>query len=130
MTVDPEEALEEPKYVEIGIPSGIPISINGKELSPANLLATLKELGGNHGIGCVDIVENRLVGMKSSGAYETLGGTILTRVVRELESITLDRETMQVKDTIALKYAEQKFGMIVPLCSGRLCYIWSMVGQG
>ena len=70
MTIDPEEAPEEPEYVEIGIPSGIPISINGKELSPANLLAILKELGGNHGIGCVDIVENRLVGMKSRGVYQ------------------------------------------------------------
>ena len=106
MTIDPEEAPEEPEYVEIGIPSGIPISINGKELSPANLLAILKELGGKHGIGHVDMVENRLVGMKSRGVYETPGGTILTTAVRELESLTLDRETMQVKDTIALKYAE------------------------
>ena len=105
MTTDPEEAPEEPEYVEIGIPSGIPISINGKELSPANLLAILNELGGKHGIGRVDMVENRLVGMKSRGVYETLGGTILTTIVRELESLTLDRETMQVKDTIALKYA-------------------------
>lgn len=106
MTVDPEEAPEEPEYVEIGIVSGIPISINGKEHSPANLLAILNELGGRHGIGRVDMVENRLVGMKSRGVYETPGGTILTAAVRELESLTLDRETMQVKDTIALKYAE------------------------
>ena len=106
MTIDPEEAPEEPKYVEIGIPSGIPILINGKELSPANLLAILNELAGKHGIGRVDMVENRLVGMKSRGVYETPGGTILTTIVRELESLTLDRETMQVKDTIALKYAE------------------------
>ena len=106
MTVDPEEAPKEPEYVEIGIPSRIPISINGKELSPANLLAILNELGGKHGIGRVDMVENRLVGMKSRGVYETPGGTILTTIVRELESLTLDRETMQVKDTIALKYAK------------------------
>jgi len=106
MTVDPEEAPEEPEYVEIGIVSGVPVSINGKELSPANLLAILNELGGRHGIGRVDMVENRLVGMKSRGVYETPGGTILTTAVRELESLTLDRESMQVKDTIALKYAE------------------------
>eukprot|EP00253_Pinus_taeda_P027584 PITA_27584 len=106
MTVDPEEAPEEPEYVEIGIVSGIPVSINGKELSPANLLAVLNELGGRHGIGRVDMVENRLVGMKSRGVYETPGGTILTAAVRELESLTLDRESMQVKDNIALKYAE------------------------
>jgi argininosuccinate synthase len=92
--------------VEIGIVSGVPVSINGKELSPANLLAILNELGGRHGIGRVDMVENRLVGMKSRGVYETPGGTILTTAVRELESLTLDRESMQVKDTIALKYAE------------------------
>lgn len=106
MTVDPEEAPEEPEYVEIGIVSGIPVSIDGKELSPANLLAVLNELGGRHGIGRVDMVENRLVGMKSRGVYETPGGTILTAAVRELESLTLDRESMQVKDNIALKYAE------------------------
>ena len=76
------------------------------------------------------MMENRLVGMKSRGVYETPGGTILTTVVWELESLTLDRETMQAKDIIALKYAEQKFGKIVPLCNGGLCYIWSMVGQG
>ena len=92
--------------MEIGIASGIPISINGKELSPANLLAILNELGGNHGIGRVDMVENRLVGMKSRGVYETPGGTIITTILRELESLALNRETMQVKDTIVLKYAK------------------------
>ena len=84
----------------------LPISINGKELSPTNLLAVLNELRGRHGFGRVDLMENRLVGMKSRGVYETLGGTILTMVVRELESLTLDRETMLVKDSIALKYAK------------------------
>ncbi|KAM0947015.1 putative argininosuccinate synthase [Dioscorea sansibarensis] len=106
MTVDPEDAPNQPEHVEIGIVAGIPVSLNGKDLSPASLLSALNELGGRHGIGRVDMVENRLVGMKSRGVYETPGGTILYAAVRELESLTLDRETMQFKDTIALKYAE------------------------
>lgn len=92
--------------MEIGINSGVPVSLNGKELSPASLLFKLNEIGGKHGIGRVDMVENRLVGMKSRGVYETPGGTILWTAARELESLTLDRETMQVKDMLALKYAE------------------------
>ncbi|KAI5083611.1 hypothetical protein GOP47_0003354 [Adiantum capillus-veneris] len=106
MTEDPEEAPDTPEYLEIGIEAGIPVSYNGKRLSPANLLAALNEVGGRHGIGRIDMVENRLVGMKSRGVYETPGGTILTTAVRELESLTLDRETMQLKDTLAIKYAE------------------------
>lgn len=94
------------RYVEIGIVSGLPISVNGKHLSPASLLSELNEIGGKHGIGRIDMVENRLVGMKSRGVYETPGGTILTAAVRELESLTLDRESMQSKDFNALKYAE------------------------
>ncbi|TQE09867.1 hypothetical protein C1H46_004445 [Malus baccata] len=106
LTVDPEDAPNEPEYVEIGIVSGIPVSVDGKELSPASLLDHLNQIGGKHGIGRVDMVENRLVGMKSRGVYETPGGTILFTAARELESLTLDRETMQVKDSLALKYAE------------------------
>ncbi|KAI3886063.1 hypothetical protein MKX03_003644 [Papaver bracteatum] len=106
MSVDPEDAPDQPEYVEIGIVSGIPVSVNGKELSPASLLSQLNETGGRHGIGRIDMVENRLVGMKSRGVYETPGGTILFSAVRELESLTLDRETIQVKDQLALKYAE------------------------
>ncbi|KAJ8767043.1 hypothetical protein K2173_012554 [Erythroxylum novogranatense] len=106
MTVDPEDAPTQPEYVEIGIVSGLPVSVNGKKLSPASLLSELNEIGGRHGIGRIDMVENRLVGMKSRGVYETPGGTILFAAVRELESLTLDRETMQVKDSLALKYAE------------------------
>ena len=94
------------RYLEIGIEAGIPVSFNGDTLSPANLLAALNEIGGRHGIGRIDMVENRLVGMKSRGVYETPGGTILNTAVRELESLTLDRETMQLKDTLAIKYAE------------------------
>ncbi|KAH9776733.1 Argininosuccinate synthase [Citrus sinensis] len=106
MSVDPEDAPNQPEYIEIGIVSGIPVSVNGKKLSPASLLAELNEIGGRHGIGRIDMVENRLVGMKSRGVYETPGGTILFSAVQELESLTLDRETMQVKDSLALKYAE------------------------
>ncbi|KAF2286238.1 hypothetical protein GH714_012228 [Hevea brasiliensis] len=106
MSVDPEDAPNQPEYVEIGIESGLPVSVNGNKLSPASLLSQLNEIGGRHGIGRIDMVENRLVGMKSRGVYETPGGTILFTAARELESLTLDRETMQVKDSLALKYAE------------------------
>ncbi|KAJ1413277.1 Rossmann-like alpha/beta/alpha sandwich fold [Sesbania bispinosa] len=106
MSVDPEDAPDQAEYVEIGIESGLPVSVNGKRLSPASLLAELNEIGGRHGIGRIDMVENRLVGMKSRGVYETPGGTILFAAARELEFLTLDRETIQVKDSLALKYAE------------------------
>ncbi|XP_059429325.1 argininosuccinate synthase, chloroplastic-like [Corylus avellana] len=106
LTVDPEDAPSVPEYAEIGVESGLPVSVNGKRLFPASLLAELNKIGGRHGIGRVDMVENRLVSMKSRGVYETPGGTILFTAVRELESLTIDRETMQVKDSLALKYAE------------------------
>jgi argininosuccinate synthase len=94
------------RYVEIGFESGIPVSVNGKRLSPGNLVAELNQIGGRHGIGRVDLVEDRIVGMKSRGVYETPGGTILFTAARDLETLTLDRETLQLKDSLALKYAE------------------------
>ncbi|KAK4779375.1 hypothetical protein SAY86_006903 [Trapa natans] len=106
LSVDPEDAPDQPEYVVIGIVDGLPVSVNGKELSPASLLTELNVIGGRHGVGRIDLVENRFVGMKSRGVYETPGGTILFAAVRELESLTLDRETIQVKDSLALKYAE------------------------
>jgi argininosuccinate synthase len=106
MSVDPEDAPDTPEYVTIQIEKGLPVGCNGKELSPATLLALLNEIGGKHGIGRIDMVENRLVGMKSRGVYETPGGTILASACRELEALTLDRESMQMKDMLALKYAE------------------------
>lgn len=109
MSVDPEDAPDEPEYIEIGIESGIPVSLNGKTLSPATLLSELNTKGGKHGIGRIDMVENRLVGMKSRGVYETPGGTVLFKACQELESLTLDRETIQVKDSLALKYAEMVY---------------------
>lgn len=92
--------------MEIGFESGIPVTVNGKRLSPGNLVAELNEIGGRHGIGCVDIVENHIVGLKSRGVYETPGGNIFFTAVRDLESLTLDCEPLQLKDSLAIKYAE------------------------
>ena len=95
-----------PDYVEIGFNKGVPAKLNGKKVDGVKLIETLNRLGGKHGIGQVDLVENRLVGMKSRGVYETPGGTILVAAHRTLESLTLDRETMHYKQRVALKYAE------------------------
>jgi len=106
MSTSPENAPDEAEYVEIEFESGNPIAVNGEKMSPAKIVSTLNAIGGNHGIGRVDLVENRLVGMKSHGVYETPGGTILLYAHRELESLILDRETLHYKQTIAVKYAE------------------------
>jgi len=106
MTKSPEDAPDKPTYVEIDFKKGDPISVNGKEMSPAQLLAYLNEIGGENGIGRVDIVENRYSGMKSRGVYETPGGTILRIAHMALESITLDREVMHLKDSLVPKYSE------------------------
>lgn len=105
-TTRPEDAPETPEYIEIGYKNGDPISLNGQELSPATMLATLNKLAGKHGIGRVDIVENRFVGMKSRGCYETPGGTIMLKAHRAIESITLDREEAHLKDELMPKYAK------------------------
>jgi argininosuccinate synthase len=106
LTVSPEEAPDEPAVVEIEFESGTPVAVDGQRLSPADLIARLNELGGAHGVGRVDLVESRLVGMKSHGVYETPGGTILSTAHRELESIVLDRGTLHMKDLLALEYAD------------------------
>jgi len=106
LTVSPENAPDQPQYVEIGFERGIPVSLDGKAMGPVRLVSTLNELGGAHAVGRVDLVENRLVGMKSRGVYETPGGTLLLTAHRELESLTLDRTTLQYKDILAGKYAE------------------------
>ncbi len=106
LTVSPEAAPDEPEYIEIDFVQGVPKKINGRARGPVELLKELNEIGRRHGIGRVDLVENRLVGMKSRGVYETPGGTILYAAHRELESLTLDRETMHFKDMIAVKYAD------------------------
>jgi len=97
---------DKPAYVDIGFNKGVPVKLNGKKIDGVKLIEALNRLGGKHGIGQVDLVENRLVGMKSRGVYETPGGTILVAAHRTLESLTLDRETMHYKQQIALKYAE------------------------
>ena len=102
----PEAAPEQPVYLEIEFESGNPVSLNGEKLSPAKMIAALNKVGGAHGIGRVDLVENRLVGMKSHGVYETPGGTILMTAHQELEMLVIDHQTMQFKDLVALKYAE------------------------
>lgn len=105
-TVAPEDAPHEAEYVEIGFEAGYPVSVNGKRLGPVALLERLNAIGARHGIGRVDTVENRLVGMKSRGVYETPGGTLLHAAHRELEHLTLDRETMHFKEGVAVRYAE------------------------
>ncbi len=106
MSVSPEAAPDQPEAIELEFTCGNPVKLNGEALSPANMVKALNEIGGKHGIGRVDLVENRLVGMKSHGVYETPGGTILLAAHRELESITLDRETLHYKDVVAQRYAE------------------------
>jgi argininosuccinate synthase len=106
ISASPENAPEEPEFIEIEFESGAPVAVNGTRLSPARLVACLNEIGGRHGIGRADMVEGRLVGMKSHGVYETPGGTLLLAAHRELESLVLDRDTLHYKDVIALKYAE------------------------
>jgi len=106
ITQSPEKAPDKPEYIEIEFKNGDPIAVNGKKLKPHILLDTLNKLGGKHGIGRDDIVENRFVGMKSRGVYETPGGTILHKARRALEAITLDREVLRLKDSLMPKYAE------------------------
>ncbi|MBS4049147.1 MAG: argininosuccinate synthase [Alphaproteobacteria bacterium] len=105
-TVDPEKAPDQPEYVEIEFAKGDAIAVNGTKLSPAALLTKLNELGGKHGIGRLDLLENRFVGMKSRGIYETPGGTILHMAHRGIEQVTLDRGAAHLKDEIMPRYAE------------------------
>jgi len=106
LTVSPEKAPDEPQYVEIDFERGDPVAVNGKKLSPADLLAKLNQLAGKHGIGRADVVENRYVGMKSRGVYETPGGTVLRAAHMALEGLVLDREVMHLRDSLVPKYAE------------------------
>jgi argininosuccinate synthase len=106
MSTSPENAPDEAQYIEIEFETGNPIAVNGEKLSPARIVERLNAIGGVHGIGRVDLVENRLVGMKSHGVYETPGGTILLFAHRELESLVLDRETCHFKEMVAVKYTE------------------------
>ena len=104
-TVSPEKAPDEPEYITLSYKNGDPVAIDGKEYSPAELLTELNRLGSKHGIGRLDLVENRFVGMKSRGCYETPGGTIMLKAHRAIESITLDREEAHLKDELMPRYA-------------------------
>jgi argininosuccinate synthase len=105
-TVHPEDAPDAPEYVEIGFEKGDPVSVNDETMSPATILTKLNELGGRHGVGRLDLVEGRFVGMKSRGIYETPGGTLLLEAHRGIESITLDRGAAHLKDELMPRYAE------------------------
>jgi len=105
-TVSPEDAPDTPEMVEIGFEKGDAVSINGEKMSPATILTKLNELGGKHGVGRLDLVENRFVGMKSRGVYETPGGTVLLEAHRGIEQITLDSGAGHLKDSIMPRYAE------------------------
>ena len=109
MTVDPEDAPDEPQVVTIGFRAGTPVSVDGVEMGPVPLLTLLNEIGGHHGVGRIDIVENRFVGMKSRGVYETPGGTILYHAHRAVESLTLDREVANLRDELSNRYAEMVY---------------------
>jgi len=109
LTVSPEQAPDTPEYVEIDYEGGDPVAVNGERLSPAALLAHLNTLGGKHGVGRVDLVENRYVGMKSRGVYETPGGTILHVAHRAVESLTMDREVLHLRDSLIPRYAEMVY---------------------
>ena len=106
MTSNPLEAPDTPQIVEIGFEDGTPVSVDNVPLGPAQLLTTLNEAAGEHGVGRADVVEDRLVGMKSRGVYETPGGTLLHAAHRELEQLVLDRRTLRLKDEMALRYAD------------------------
>jgi argininosuccinate synthase len=106
MMVSPEMAPDKAEYVEIEYEAGIPVKVNGQVLAPVDMLKELNKIAGRNGVGIADMVENRLVGMKSRGVYETPGGTIMYAAHRELELLCLDRDTMHYKDLVAQKYAE------------------------
>jgi argininosuccinate synthase len=109
LTSSPENAPNQPRYIEIDFSEGNPVAVDGEKLSPAALLARLNEIAGQHGVGRVDICESRFVGMKSRGVYETPGGTVLHKAHRAMESITLDREQIRIKDGLIPEYATQAY---------------------
>jgi len=106
LTQSPSAAPDEPAYIEVSFEQGIPVALDGQEMNPVELVTRLNQLGGQHGVGRVDLVENRLVGMKSRGVYETPGGTILYAAHQALETLTLDRDTLHYKDLVAGRFAE------------------------
>jgi argininosuccinate synthase len=109
MTVAPEQAPDRPEEVEVEIEAGVPAAVNGERLGPAALLARLNAIAGAHGVGRVDVVENRYVGLKSRGVYETPGGTVLRAAFQAVESLTLDREVLHLRDSLVPRYAEMVY---------------------
>ena len=106
LSCEPEDAPDEVTYVDIDFEQGVPVGLNGEKMDAVSLLNKLNELGSKNGIGTIDIIENRLVGMKSRGVYETPGGTILYAAHTDLERLILDRDTMQYKNIVAQKFAQ------------------------
>jgi argininosuccinate synthase len=106
MTVSPEDAPDEPTFIDIDFEEGVPVKLDGEDLAPADLLYKLNEIGGKNGVGRIDMVENRFVGIKSRGVYETPGGTILQIAHRAVESLTMDREVMHLRDSLTPKFSE------------------------
>jgi len=109
LTCDPRTAPDTPEQVTVEFEEGWPVAVNGEKLAGAALLARLNDIAGRHGVGRIDIVENRFIGMKSRGVYETPGGTLLHAALRAVESITMDREVLRMRDQMALKYAESTY---------------------
>jgi len=106
LTVAPEEAPDRAEEIDVELAAGVPVAVDGERLSPAGLLARLNAIAGAHGVGRVDLVENRYVGLKSRGVYETPGGTVLRQAFQAVESLTLDREVVHLRDSLAPRYAE------------------------
>ena len=105
LTKDPEDAPDKPRYVELSFENGDPVALDGERLAPVAMLSKLNEIAGQHGVGRVDLVESRFVGMKSRGVYETPGGTVIAKAHRAMESITLDREQIRIKDSLVPEYS-------------------------
>lgn len=127
LTTPPEEAPNEPEYVTMTFEAGVPTSVNGNKMKPADIIRELNHLGGKHGIGIIDIVENRVVGMKSRGVYETPGGTILMEAHRQLEELCLDRDTLAVKKDLGNRLAQVVYEgkWFTPLCDALQAFVKS-----
>ncbi|MBQ1822447.1 MAG: argininosuccinate synthase [Lachnospiraceae bacterium] len=127
LTTPPEEAPDEPEYVTMTFEAGVPTSVNGNKMKPADIIRELNRLGGKHGIGIIDIVENRVVGMKSRGVYETPGGTILMEAHRQLEELCLDRDTLAVKKDLGNRLAQVVYEgkWFTPLCDALQAFVKS-----
>ena len=127
LTTPPEEAPDEPEYVTMTFEAGVPTSVNGNKMKPADIIRELNRLGGKHGIGIIDIVENRVVGMKSRGVYEPPGGTILMEAHRQLEELCLDRDTLAVKKDLGNRLAQVVYEgkWFTPLCDALQAFVKS-----